>query len=84
MLLKCTRENETTYYLPSQIRKLAVSPVYGKDDAYDVCLYVNNNVMELIGVYPTKEEAEKVVLKLYDLILHEDTVGIIDLSEVKG
>ena len=84
MLLKCTRENETTYYLPSQIHKLAVSPVYGKDDAYDVCLYVNNNVMELICAYPTKEEAEKVVLKLYDLILHEDTVGIVDLSELKG
>ena len=40
--------------------------------------------MELIGVYPSKQEAERVVLKLYDLILHEDTVGIIDLSEVKG
>ena len=82
MLLKCTRENETTYYLPSQIRKMAVSPVYGKEDAYDVCLYVNNNVMQLIGVYSSREEAEKIVLKLYDLILHEDTVGIIDLNEV--
>lgn len=81
MLLKCTRENETTYYLPSQIRKLAISPVYGKDDAYDVCLYVNNKEMELIGVYPTMEKAEEVVLKLYDMILHEDQIGIVDLNK---
>ena len=40
--------------------------------------------MELIGGYPSKQEAERVVLKLYDLILHEDTVGIVDLSELKG
>lgn len=81
MLLKCTRENETTYYLPSQIRKLAVSPVYGKEDAFDVCLYVNGSDMELIGVYPTFEEAEQAVVRLYDLILNENTVGILDLNE---
>lgn len=81
MLLKCTRENETTYYLPSQIRKLAVSPVYGKEDAFDVCLYVTGGDMELIGVYATFEEAEQAVVRLYDLILNENTVGIYDLNE---
>lgn len=80
MLLKCTRENETTYYIPSQIRKIAISPVYGREDAYDVCIYVNNNEMEIIGVYPSMEEAEKFVLKLYDMILKENESGIYDLN----
>lgn len=80
MLLKCTRENETTYYIPSQIRKIAISPVYGREDAYDVCIYVNNNEMEMIGVYPNMEEAEKFVLKLYDMILKENENGIFDLN----
>lgn len=80
MLLKCTRENETTYYIPSQIRKIAISPVYGREDAYDVCIYVNNNEMEMIGVYPSMEEAEKFVLKLYDMILKENESGIYDLN----
>lgn len=80
MLLKCTRENETTYYIPSQIRKVAISPVYGREDAYDVCIYVNNNEMEMIGVYPSMEEAEKFVLKLYDMILKENESGIYDLN----
>lgn len=80
MLLKCTRENETTYYIPSQIRKIAISPVYGREDAYDVCIYVNNNEMEMIGVYPSMEEAEKFVLKMYDMILKENESGIYDLN----
>lgn len=80
MLLKCTRENETTYYIPSQIRKIAISPVYGREDAYDVCIYVNNNEMEMIGVYPSMEEAEKFVMKLYDMILKENENGIYDLN----
>lgn len=79
MLLKCSRENEITYYIPSQIKKIAVSPVYGKEDAFDVCIYVNNNEMEMIGVYPSIEEAEKFVLKLYKMILQEGD-GIYDLN----
>lgn len=80
MLLKCTRENETTYYIPSQIRKIAISPVYGREDAYDVCIYVNNKEMEMIGVFPSMEEAEAFVLKLYDMILKENETGIYDLN----
>lgn len=80
MLLKCTRENETTYYIPSQIRKIAISPVYGREDAYDVCIYVNNKEMEMIGVFPSMEEAEAFVLKLYDMILQENETGIYDLN----
>ena len=81
MLLKCTRENETTYYLPSQIRKIAISPVYGRDDAFDVCLFVDKGEMDMIGVYSTMEEAEAAVLKLYDLILNESDVAIYDLNK---
>jgi len=82
MLFKVVRENEITYYNASHIRKMAVSPVYGEDDLYDLAFYIGDS-MEIVKVCKSEEEAEEIILKLYRMIDNEkDDNNIVDLSTI--
>jgi hypothetical protein len=79
MLLKCTRENETTYYLPSQIAKISISPVYGRDDSFDLAFYVDHT-MEIVRVFGSFEEAEEYLKMLYAKMNDDHSSSIFDLN----
>ena len=79
MLLKCVRENETTYYIPSHIQKITISPVYGRDDSYDVAFYVDH-AMEIVKVFSDLNEAEHFVQKIYAKMNEKESDEIFDLN----
>ncbi len=81
MLLKCTRENETTYYIPSHIQKITISAVYGREDCFDVSLEVAGQ-LEIIRMFDSEIEAEKYVQELYQMILTgKENNSIVDLNK---
>ncbi len=79
MLLKCIRENETTYYIPSHIQKITISPVYGREDSFDVAFYVDHT-MEIVKVFSDAGEAEKFVQKIYAKMIEKESDEIFDLN----
>lgn len=79
MLLKCIRENETTYYIPSHIQKITISPVYGREDSFDVAFYVDHT-MEIVKVFSDADEAEKFVQKIYAKMIEKESDEIFDLN----
>lgn len=79
MLFKVVRENETTYYVPEHIRKISISPVYGKEDIFDVALYLDTE-MEIVHVCHSFEKAERFVSRLYELMNISEN-RIVDLNK---
>lgn len=80
MLLKVIRENETTYYVSDHIRKMTISPVYSRDDLYDVAFNVDNQD-EIVKVFDSFNDAEDFVGRLYAEMNKNTSADIIDLSK---
>ncbi len=82
MLLKVVRENETTYYIPDQIRKITISPVYGHEEEYDVAFYLDST-MEIVKVCNSYVDAENCVRHIYQLMKNTSSDEIISLDDLK-